>query len=62
MSASPEAHIWEHLLLLCRSPFLALSATIGNAKQLHEWLSEVERDKTPKNVRQVRTDLHSFSK
>ncbi|KIH50081.1 hypothetical protein ANCDUO_19843, partial [Ancylostoma duodenale] len=46
--ASPEAHIWEHLLLLIQCPFLALSATIGNAAKLHAWLDNAEQSKTDK--------------
>ncbi|CAI5445530.1 unnamed protein product [Caenorhabditis angaria] len=42
IGASPEAHIWEQLLLLIQCPFLALSATIGNANKLHEWLNSSE--------------------
>ncbi|VDM54329.1 unnamed protein product [Angiostrongylus costaricensis] len=46
IGASPEAHIWEHLLLLIQCPFLALSATIGNVSKLHSWLNNAERSKT----------------
>lgn len=46
IGASEEAHIWEHLLLLIHCPFLALSATIGNAGKLHAWLDSSEGNKT----------------
>ncbi|CAB3402930.1 unnamed protein product [Caenorhabditis bovis] len=42
IGASDESHIWERLLLLIQCPFLALSATIGNAEKLHEWLNTSE--------------------
>lgn len=41
---SPEGNVWERLLLLCRAPFLALSATIGSPKLLEEWLRQVHAD------------------
>lgn len=44
--ASEESHIWEQLLLLIQCPFLALSATIGNANKLHEWLNSSEQAKS----------------
>nr|XP_020661135.1 probable ATP-dependent RNA helicase DDX60 isoform X1 [Pogona vitticeps]XP_020661137.1 probable ATP-dependent RNA helicase DDX60 isoform X1 [Pogona vitticeps]XP_020661138.1 probable ATP-dependent RNA helicase DDX60 isoform X1 [Pogona vitticeps] len=37
------AEVWEHLLVMIRCPFLALSATISNPKQLAEWLQSVKR-------------------
>ncbi|CAJ0942965.1 unnamed protein product, partial [Mesorhabditis belari] len=45
IGASEEAAIWEHLLLLIRCPFLALSATIGNANNLYDWLNTAETAK-----------------
>uniref|UniRef100_A0A8R1I0B1 Uncharacterized protein n=1 Tax=Caenorhabditis japonica TaxID=281687 RepID=A0A8R1I0B1_CAEJA len=46
IGASEESHIWEQLLLLIQCPFLALSATIGNANKLHEWLNCSEQAKS----------------
>ncbi|KAL1773034.1 putative ATP-dependent RNA helicase DDX60, partial [Sigmodon hispidus] len=37
------AEIWEHLLVMIRCPFLALSATISNPQHLTEWLQSVKR-------------------
>ncbi|PIO66180.1 DEAD/DEAH box helicase [Teladorsagia circumcincta] len=57
IGASPEAHIWEHLLLLIQCPFLALSATIGNAAKLHAWLDSAEQSKTDRK-RKVELIVH----
>ncbi|XP_051875705.1 probable ATP-dependent RNA helicase DDX60 [Pristis pectinata] len=45
------AEVWEHLLVMIRCPFLALSATISNPEDLTQWLQlvktywkQVERD------------------
>jgi superfamily II RNA helicase len=45
IGTSEDAVIWEHLLLLIRCPFLALSATIGNPTALHKWLCTAELSK-----------------
>ncbi|XP_061440121.1 probable ATP-dependent RNA helicase DDX60 [Rhineura floridana] len=37
------AEVWEHLLVMIRCPFLALSATISNPKHLADWLQSVKR-------------------
>ncbi|XP_054557102.1 probable ATP-dependent RNA helicase DDX60 [Talpa occidentalis] len=37
------AEVWEHLLVMIRCPFLALSATISNPDHLTEWLALTKR-------------------
>ena len=37
----PEGDALQRIIQACNCPFLALSATIGNAKQLQSWLSHV---------------------
>ncbi|XP_062932959.1 probable ATP-dependent RNA helicase DDX60 isoform X2 [Cynocephalus volans] len=37
------AEIWEHILVMIRCPFLALSATISNPEHLTEWLQSVKQ-------------------
>jgi hypothetical protein len=40
----PEGDALQRIIRCCNCPFLALSATIGNAKQLQEWLSKVRNE------------------
>ncbi|KAM8939453.1 putative ATP-dependent RNA helicase DDX60 [Pelodytes ibericus] len=37
------ADVWEHILVMIRCPFLALSATISNPEHLTEWLQSVKQ-------------------
>ncbi|MFH4979255.1 hypothetical protein AB6A40_005964 [Gnathostoma spinigerum] len=61
ISASAAAHIWEHLLLLIRCPFLALSATVGNAKVLHDWLQSAEQRKNVKEGKPRKVELIEYN-
>jgi ATP-dependent RNA helicase DDX60 len=40
----PEGDALQRLIKACNCPFLALSATIGNASQLRDWFAEVRRE------------------
>ncbi|KAJ9444766.1 ATP-dependent RNA helicase DDX60 [Diplonema papillatum] len=65
VDTSGEGHLWERLLMCSRAPFLALSATVGNAEDFRGWLSRTQdlmekqdREKgaaleTPRQVRGV---------
>ncbi|RBQ87200.1 hypothetical protein FVER53263_20734 [Fusarium verticillioides] len=56
--------IWEQLLLLAPCPIIALSATVGNPKELKDWLSRLQAQKGFKMkmiVHEVRySDLRKF--
>jgi superfamily II RNA helicase len=38
---SDNGDIWERLLLVTGAPLLALSATLGNADEFHQWYETV---------------------
>ena len=42
MGGESNADVWEHLFLLTSFPFIALSATISNAKKIHRWLENLQ--------------------
>ena len=42
ISTAGEGSIWERCLSLIRCPFLALSATVGNPRGFHGWLSRLD--------------------
>jgi replicative superfamily II helicase len=36
--------LWEHLMLMIRCPFLALSATVNNPREFQAWLQAAKDD------------------
>ena len=43
VDTSAEGHLWERLLMCTRSPFLALSATVGNFDAFRGWLDKTQQ-------------------
>eukprot|EP00457_Paulinella_chromatophora_P000137 gb/GEZN01000137.1/.p1 GENE.gb/GEZN01000137.1/~~gb/GEZN01000137.1/.p1 ORF type:complete len:2022 (-),score=389.33 gb/GEZN01000137.1/:533-5884(-) len=52
---SADGAILQHVLLLLRAPYIALSATVGNPEQFYEWLMQINE------VRGGKVHLISFS-
>eukprot|EP00741_Cyanophora_paradoxa_P011361 tig00020556_g10974.t1 len=48
--------VWEHLLVLVRCPFLALSATISNPGDLQRWMADTQA-KSQRNVKLVQFNI-----
>ncbi|KAF2075877.1 hypothetical protein CYY_002813 [Polysphondylium violaceum] len=60
--ASASGAVWERLLLFNPSPFLALSATIGNLKDFHEWLKKIDPNRDVELIQYKHrfNDLNTF--
>eukprot|EP01061_Rhynchopus_euleeides_P034169 TRINITY_DN578_c0_g1_i1.p1 TRINITY_DN578_c0_g1~~TRINITY_DN578_c0_g1_i1.p1 ORF type:complete len:2128 (+),score=1061.57 TRINITY_DN578_c0_g1_i1:428-6385(+) len=43
VDTSAEGHLWERLLMCTRSPYLALSATVGNFEAFKTWLDSTQQ-------------------
>ena len=61
ISAENKSECWERLLLLIKSPFLALSATIRNAKSFTQWLLTVQKRKF-ESIQKERSKLPSAAR
>lgn len=50
-SVMTDGITWERCVLLIRCPFLALSATIRNPQDFHQWLVETEKFKEQEDIK-----------
>jgi len=61
IGAESRGECWEHIMTLIRCPFLALSATVQNPEDLHEWLQNAENFKHERDIQDKKVDKHSRS-
>jgi hypothetical protein len=55
--------VWERIVLMCESPFLAMSATIENPAMLREWLAESQKEQqsTPNEAHLVFKNTFAYN-
>ena len=46
MSGDPGTDVWERTMLLINCPMIGLSATVNNGKNVQEWISHVEKERS----------------
>ena len=61
IGAESRGECWEHIMTLIRCPFLALSATVQNPEDLHEWLQNAENFKHERDILDKKVDKASRS-
>lgn len=61
MRNESKGHIWEHIFLLIRCPFLALSATINNIDDMYNWLKNAEIKKSMPGTKPRQVELITYS-
>ena len=54
MGGEKGNEVWEHLIMLTKCPYMALSATVGNIETFHEWLQNLETHRSSGLRREVK--------